>query len=241
MLSWSRPDPLTRDLVHMINARRHDHGDTEAAIDTLQAFLEQGREYDLLTVLAALDEDMAEWLFDLLAEASCSVLIDGPADEKLSYAIMAALELPLQANLAHPLKLKIDPVSTAELLHRHLRLSAGTVVRVEARLLTDSTLEPLSLQGLNDHLSMVVDSARATSIAARLYPPVESTAFLFFELIGVPDSGLPDSLEDRHRRALLEGLAAQCPELALAPDMIEAPVYAANRWSRTAFCASNMA
>ena len=100
MLSWSRPDPLTRDLVHLINARRHDHGDTDAAIDTLQAFLEQGREYDLLTVLAALDEDMAEWLFDLLAEASCSVLIDGPADDKLSYAIMAALELPLQANLA---------------------------------------------------------------------------------------------------------------------------------------------
>ncbi len=227
MLSWSRPDPLTRDLVHMINARRHDHGDTEAAIDTLQAFLDQGREYDLLTVLAALDEDMAEWLFDLLAEASCSVVIDGPADEKLSYAIMAALELPLQANLAHPLKLKIDPVSTAELLHRHLRLSAGTVVRVEARLLTDSTLEPLSLQGLNDHLSTVVDSERTTSIAARLHPPVESTAFLFFELIGVPDSGLPDSLEDRHRRALLEGLVAQCPELALAPDMIEAPVYAA--------------
>ena len=41
MLSWSRPDPLTRDLVHLINARRHDHGDTDAAIDTLQAFLEQ--------------------------------------------------------------------------------------------------------------------------------------------------------------------------------------------------------
>src|SRR6185503_14134940 len=69
MLSWSRPDPLTRDLVHMINARRHDHGDTEAAIDTLQAFLEQGREYDLLTVLAALDEDMVECLFYLFAEA----------------------------------------------------------------------------------------------------------------------------------------------------------------------------
>jgi hypothetical protein len=80
---------------------------------------------------------------------------------------------------------------------------------------------------LNDHLSTVADSQRATSIAARLYPPVESTAFLFFELIGVPNSGLPDSLEDRHRRALLEGLVEQCPELALAPDMIEAPVYAA--------------
>ena len=56
MLAWSRPDPLTRDLIHLINARRHDHGDTDDAIDTLQAFLEQGREHDLLTVLAALDE-----------------------------------------------------------------------------------------------------------------------------------------------------------------------------------------
>jgi hypothetical protein len=96
MQSWSRPDPLTRDLVHLINARRHDHGDTDAAIDTLQAFLEQGREEDLLTVLAALDEDMAEWMFDLVAEASCSVMLDTTAIEKL--AVMAALELPLQAS-----------------------------------------------------------------------------------------------------------------------------------------------
>src|SRR5262249_20860609 len=134
MLSWSRPDPLTRDLIHLINARRHDHGDTDAAIDTLQAFLEQGREPDLLTVLAALDEYMAEWLFAWVAEASCAIRLDDPVDDKPSYAIMAALELPLQANLAHPLKLKIDPVATADLLHRHLRLPAGTVVRVEARL-----------------------------------------------------------------------------------------------------------
>ncbi|HEX9154289.1 MAG TPA: hypothetical protein VF819_01925, partial [Nitrospira sp.] len=211
MQSWSRPDPLTRDLIHLINARRHDHGDTDAAIDTLQSFLEQGREHDLLTVLAALDEDMAEWLFDLVAEATCSILLDGPVDEKLSYAVMAALELPLQANLTHPLKLKIDPVATADILHRHLRLSAGTVVRVEPRLLTDATLEALTLQALNEHLGTVADSQRARSIAARLYPPVENTAFLFFELIGVPDSGLPDSLEDPHRRALLEGLVEQCP------------------------------
>jgi len=57
MLAWSRPDPLTRDLIHLINARRHEHGDADDAIDTLQAFLEQGREHDLLTVLAALDEE----------------------------------------------------------------------------------------------------------------------------------------------------------------------------------------
>ena len=140
MLSWSRPDPLTRDLIHLINARRHDHGDTDAAIDTLQAFIEQGREQDLLTVLAALDEEMAEWMFDLVAEASCAVIMDGPDEEKNAYALMAALELPLQANLGQPLGLKIDPVATADLLHRHLQLPAGVVVRVEPRLLTDATL-----------------------------------------------------------------------------------------------------
>ena len=47
---------------------------------------------------------MAEWLFDLLAEASCSVCWTTTAEEKLSYAVMAALELPLQANLTHPLE-----------------------------------------------------------------------------------------------------------------------------------------
>ena len=215
MLSWSRPDPLTRDLIHLINARRHDHGDTDAAIDTLQAFIEQGREQDLLTVLAALDEEMAEWMFDLVAEASCAVIMDGPDDDKGAYALMAALELPLQANLGQPLGLKIDPVATADLLHRHLQIPAGVVVRVEPRLLTDATLEGLTLQTLNEHLVSIADSQRTQAIASRLYPPVENTAFLFFQLIGMPDPGLPDSLEEPERRALLEGLVAQCAELAL--------------------------
>lgn len=227
MLSWSRPDPLTRDLIHLINARRHDHGDTDAAIDTLQAFIEQGREQDLLTVLAALDEEMAEWMFDLVAEASCAVIMDGPDDEKGAYALMAALELPLQANLGQPLGLKIDPVATADLLHRHLQLPSGVVVRVEPRLLTDATLEGLTLQTLNEHLASIADSQRTQSIASRLYPPVENTAFLFFQLIGMPDPGLPDTLDEPERRALLEGLVAQCAELALAPDTLEVPVYAA--------------
>ena len=227
MLSWSRPDPLTRDLIHLINARRHDHADTDAAIDTLQAFIEQGREQDLLTVLAALDEEMAEWMFDLVAEASCAVIMDGPDDEKGAYALMAALELPLQANLGQPLGLKIDPVATADLLHRHLQLPSGVVVRVEPRLLTDATLEGLTLQTLNEHLASIADSQRTQSIASRLYPPVENTAFLFFQLIGMPDPGLPDALEEPERRALLEGLVAQCAELALAPDTLEVPVYAA--------------
>ncbi len=227
MSSWSRPDPLMRDLIHLINARRHDHGDTDAAVDTLQAFLEQGREQDLLTVLAALDEDMAEWLFDLVAEAACSVVLDGDLDEKPAYAVMAALELPLQANLTQPLKLKIDPVATTDLLHRHLRVPAGTLVRVEPRLLTDATLELMTLQALNEHLIALADSQRTQPITARVHPPVENTAFLIFELIGAPDPSLPEALEERHRRALLEGLVEQCPELALAPHMLEAPVYAA--------------
>lgn len=227
MLSWTRPDPFTRDLIHLINARRHDHGDTDAAVDTLQAFIEQGREHDLLTVLAALDEEMAEWLFDLVAEATCSVVVEGANDEKAVYAIMAALELPLQANLNAPLGLKIDPVATANLLHRCFKLPAGSVIRVEPRLLTDATLEMLSLQSLNDHLTAIANSHRGPAIAARLYPPVESTAYLLFQFIGVPDPGLPDALDDRCRRSLLEGLVEQCSELALAPDMLEAPVYAA--------------
>ncbi|MFM7840641.1 MAG: hypothetical protein ACKO9T_02070, partial [Nitrospira sp.] len=92
MPSWSRPDPLTRDLIHLINARRHDHGDADAAIDTLQALLEQDRESDVLAVLAALDEEMAEWLFDLLAEAACSISMGEGRDGKLQYAVLGALE-----------------------------------------------------------------------------------------------------------------------------------------------------
>ena len=33
MQNWNRPDPLTRDLIHLINARRHDHWDADAAFD----------------------------------------------------------------------------------------------------------------------------------------------------------------------------------------------------------------
>src|SRR5919108_6524397 len=180
----SRPDPLTRDLIHLINARRHDHGDADAAIDTLQALLEQDREQELLTVLAALDEEMAEWLFDLLAEAACSVVMDDGAssgvagEDKPSYVIMAALELPLQANLSLPLRLKIDPIATADLLHKYLHLPAGTVVMVEPRLLTDATLELLSLHALYEHVTALADSQRRQPLAARLHPPVENTAYL---------------------------------------------------------------
>lgn len=101
--------------------------------------IEQGREQDLLTVLAALDEEMAEWMFDLVAEASCAVIMDGPDDDKGAYALMAAL-IAAQANRAAAW-IEDRPVATADLLHRHLQIPAGVVVRVEPRLLTDATLE----------------------------------------------------------------------------------------------------
>lgn len=227
MSSWYRPDPLTRDLIHLINARRHDHGDSELAIEVLQALLEQDREHDVLTVLAALDEEMAEWLFDLLAEAACSVLIESDHDDDPAYAILGAIELPLQANLAAPFGLKIHPEKTAELLRECLRVPPGTVVTVEPRLLTDTTLDFLTLQQLHEHLSCMAGSQRRQPITARLHPPVESTAFLLFELIGARDSSLPESIPDKEREILLQGLRAQCPEIALAPNMLEVPVYAA--------------
>jgi len=227
MTSWNRPDPLTRDLIHLINARRHDHGDADVAVDTLQAFLEQDREQDLLTVLAALDEEMAEWLFDLLSEAACSIVMEGDPDDKPAYAIMAALALPLQANRTLPPRLKLDPVVTADLLHTHLHLPVGTVVMVEPRLLTDATLDIMNLRMLYEHISALADSQRSQSLVARLHPPVESTAFLMFELIGASDPSLPESIDEADRKALLAGLVAQCGELAPAPHVLEAPVYAA--------------
>lgn len=227
MSGWYRPDPLTRDLIHLINARRHDHGDAELAIDVLQALLEQEREHDVLTVLAALDEEMAEWLFDLLAEAACSVSLEDEPDEKSAYAIFGALELPLQANLEFPLRLKLDSIRTADVLRQHLHLPAGTVVNVEPRLLTDTTLDFLTLQKLHENISALANSQRRQPIAARLHPPVESTAFLLFEIIGSPETALPESLDEEDQQALINGLVAQCPEIAPAPHMLEAPVYAA--------------
>jgi hypothetical protein len=121
--------------------------------------------------------------------------------------------------------LKIDPLATSDLLREHLHLTPGTVVMVEPRLLTDSTIERLTLQELHQHLAGMTEGQRRQLLAARLHPPMESTAFLLFELLGSPEPGLPDSIEEHSRQALLAGLVAQCPELASAPHMLEAPVF----------------
>ena len=140
MQNWNRPDPLTRDLTHLINARRHDHWDADAAFDTLAELIEQNREDEILTVLAALDEDMAEWLFDLLAEAASTDL--EPEGEMSDSAVsLLTLALPLQANFGQPLRLTVDPEETAALLRQHLRLAQTAQVAVEAKLLTDTTLD----------------------------------------------------------------------------------------------------
>jgi len=227
MPSWYRPDPLTRDLIHLINARRHEHGDPSLAIEVLQALLDQDREHEVLTVLAALDENMAEWLFDLLAEAASCCVMDTEDEDTETYGILASLELPLQANLVFPLKLKIDPVETADLLQRHLHLPKGVAITVEPRLLTDTTLDYLNLEKVHEHISNLAEGQRRQIIAARLHPPVESTAFLFFEILGIADTTLPDKLSETDCQAIMDGLVAQCSEVAKAPQMLEAPNYAA--------------
>lgn len=223
MQTWDRPDPLTRDLIHLINARRHDHWDVDAALDTLAELIEVGREDEILTVLAALDEDMAEWLFDLLAEAASTAEaeVDGAG-------ALLTLALPLGANFGQPLRLTVDPQETAALLRRALRLPAESQVVVEPKLLTDTTLERLTLQDLHTHVGAVFGPGRSRPLAARLHVPVEHTVYLVF---GVREAEgevpMPQELGPDEQAELLVGLQKQCGDLAAAPHLLEAPVYAA--------------
>ena len=221
MQNWNRPDPLTRDLIHLINARRHDHWDVDAALDTLAELVEQGREDEILTVLAALDEDMAEWLFDLLAEAASTTAGGEGAGALLTLA------LPLRANFGQPLRLTVDPVETAGLLRRYLRLPERSQVVVEPKLLTDTTLERLTLQGVHAHVGSLFDRARSRPLAARLHVPVEHTVYLVFGVREEEEPPVPQELGADEQEGLLRGLRAQCEDLAAAPHLLEAPVYAA--------------
>src|SRR2546425_10265793 len=187
MQDWSRPDPLTRDLIHLINARRHDHWDVDAALDTLTELIEQGREEEILRVMAALDEDMAEWLFDLVAEAASTTVGDDEEDETQGGSQLT-IALPLQANFEQPLRLTADPEETAALLRRCLHLSHESQVVVEPKLLTDTTLERLTLQGLHTHVETVFSGPRSRPFAARLHTPMEHTVYLLF---GVREEGEP--------------------------------------------------
>src|SRR5207249_12106694 len=119
MQDWSRPDPLTRDLIHLINARRHDHWDVDAALDTLTELIEQGREEEIPRVMAALDEDMSEWLFDLVSEAASTTMGFDREDEAHGGSQLT-IDLPLQANFEQPLRLTVDPEEPAALPRRWL-------------------------------------------------------------------------------------------------------------------------
>jgi hypothetical protein len=180
-----------------------------------------GREDEILTVLAALDEDMAEWLFDLLAEAASTGEADGAG-------ALLTLALPLGANFGQPLRLTVDPKETAALLRRALRLPAESQVVVEPKLLTDTTLERLTLQDLHTHVGAVFGPGRSRPLAARLHVPVEHTVYLVF---GVREAEgevpMPQELGPDEQAELLVGLQKQCGDLAAAPHLLEAPVYAA--------------
>src|SRR2546430_1410487 len=226
MQDWSRPDPLTRDLIHLINARRHDHWDVDAALDTRTELIEQGRKDEILRVLAALDEGMAEWLFDLLAEAA-STTVGAEGEDETQGGSQLTIALPLQANFEQPLRLTVDPEETAALLRRSLHLSHASQVVVEPKLLTDTTLERLTLQVLQAHVETVFNGTRSRPFVARLHAPMEHTVYLLF---GVRDAGeptVPQELGPEEQDALLRGLRAQCGDLAPAPHLLEAPVYAA--------------
>ena len=231
MPMWNRPDPLTRDLIHLINARRHDHWDMDAALDTLAELIEGGREDEILTVLAALDEDMAEWLFDLLAEAASTAEAAGDGDgddEGEGLGALLTLALPLGANFGQPLRLTVDPGETAALLRRTLHLPASSAVVVEPKLLTDTTLERLSLQELRAHVGGAWGPGRRRPLAARLHVPLEHTVYLVFGVREVEgEAPMPQELGPEEQAALLEGLRGQCADLAAAPHLLEAPVYAA--------------
>ncbi len=226
MQDWSRPDPLTRDLIHLINARRHDHWDVDAALDTLTELIEQGREEEILRVMAALDEDMAEWLFDLVAEAASTTVGDDEEDETEGGSQLT-IALPLQANFEQPLRLNVDPEETAALLRRCLHLSHESQVVVEPKLLTDTTLERLSLQGLHAHVETVFNGTRNRPFAARLHTPIEHTVYLMFGVREAGEPTVPQELGPEEQEGLLRGLRAQCGDLASAPHLLEAPVYAA--------------
>src|SRR5207302_11316285 len=130
----------------------------------------------MLTVLAALDEDMAEWLFDLLAEAA-STIVGGDGEEEAQGGALLTIALPLQANFEQPLRLTADPEETAALLRRYLHLSDESQVVVEPKLLTDTTPERLSLQALHTHVETVFSGPRRRSSAAPLPTPMALTAY----------------------------------------------------------------
>src|SRR5439155_1451765 len=226
MQDWSRPDPLTRDLIHLINARRHDHWDVDAALDTLTELIQQGREEEILTVLAALDEDMAEWLFDLVAEAA-STTVWGEGEEESQGGSLLTIALPLQASFEQPLRLTVNQEETAALLRRYLHLSQESQVVVEPKLLTDTTLERLSLQGLYAHVETVFNGTRSRPFAARLHTPMEHTVYLMFGVREEGEPTLPQELGPEEQEGVLQGLRAQCSDLAPAPHLREPPVYAA--------------
>src|SRR5207249_10296070 len=121
----------------------------------------------------------------------------------------------------------VDPEETAALLRQHLRLAQTAQVAVEAKLLTDTTLDRISLQGLHAHVASVFRPERWPPLAPRLHLPVEHTVYLLFGIRDEAEPTIPDEMADADKEALLAGLRAQCADLATAPHLLETPAYAA--------------
>src|SRR3989441_7340955 len=63
--------------------------------------------------------------------------------------------------------------------------------------------------------------------AARLHTPMEHTVYLMFGVREAGEPTVPQELGPEEQDGLLQGLRAQCGDLASAPHLLEAPVYAA--------------
>jgi hypothetical protein len=74
---------------------------------------------------------------------------------------------------------------------------------------------------------MVWERGRNRPLAARLHTPVEHTVYLVFGVREAEEAPVPQELGPDEQAGLLEGLRGQCADLAAAPHLLEAPVYAA--------------
>jgi hypothetical protein len=77
------------------------------------------------------------------------------------------------------------------------------------------------------HVGSLFDRARSRPLAARLHVPVEHTVYLVFGVREEDEPPVPQELGAEEQEGLLRGLRAQCEDLAAAPHLLEAPVYAA--------------
>src|SRR3989442_8741741 len=73
----------------------------------------------------------------------------------------------------------------------------------------------------------VFSGTRSRPFVARLHTAMEHTVYLMFGVREAGEPTVPQELGPEEQDGLLQGLRAQCGDLASAPHLLEAPVYAA--------------